>query len=181
MQAADENIGHSTRSTDFIAPHSDAERRLRNAVLDLAPRCEFARRMVNSGRLSVASVYDTPLSTPDEDAFSGTARLGAPAPDVPMRAGGERGCIWSKQLSDGFELLYVKDGGRPSLPDGIKLTVIGDDLIDSAGLFAKRFDATPGAAYLLRPDQHLCARWRTVRSGKSEGARVVRALSAADS
>ena len=26
MQAADENIGHSTRSTDFIAPHSDAER-----------------------------------------------------------------------------------------------------------------------------------------------------------
>ena len=28
IQAADENIGHSTRSTDFMSPHSSAERRL---------------------------------------------------------------------------------------------------------------------------------------------------------
>ena len=68
VQAAQENIDHSTRSTDFIAPRSDAERALRNAVLALSPDAEFARRMVNSGRLSVASVYDTPLSTPDERA-----------------------------------------------------------------------------------------------------------------
>ena len=72
VQAADENIGHSTRSTDFMSPHSAAERRLRDAVLDLAPNAEFARRMVNSGRLSVATIYDTPLSTPDE------SRLPAP-------------------------------------------------------------------------------------------------------
>ena len=79
-----------------------------------------------------------------------------------MRApDGERHLL--ERLSDGFELLYVKDGARPPLPDRIKLTVIGEDLIDSAGLFAKRFDATPGAAYLLRPDQHLCARWRNIR------------------
>ena len=76
-----------------------------------------------------------------------------------------------EQLSDGFELLYVKDGARPALPDGIKLTVIGEDLIDSAGLFAKRFDATPGAAYLLRPDQHLCARWRKFDAEKVKAAR----------
>ena len=38
-----------------------------------------------------------------------------------------------ERLSDGFELLYVKDEGRPSLPEGIKLTTIGEDLIDSAG------------------------------------------------
>src|SRR6202789_2030122 len=41
VQAADENIGHSTRSTDFMSPHSNAERRLRDAVLGLAPRPEF--------------------------------------------------------------------------------------------------------------------------------------------
>ncbi len=58
IQAADENIAHSTRSTDFIAPHSAAERALRDAVLALAPKAEFARRMINSGRLSVATVYD---------------------------------------------------------------------------------------------------------------------------
>ncbi len=170
IQAADENIGHSTRSTDFIAPHSDAERNLRNAVLALAPQCEFARRMVNSGRLSVATLYDTPLSTPDEDAFSGTARLGAPAPDLPVHApDGDRHLI--ERLSDGFELLYMKGDARPAPPDGIKLTVIGEDLIDSAGLFARRFDATPGAAYLLRPDQHLCARWRKFDFEKVKAAR----------
>ena len=43
MQAADENIAHSTRSTDFIAPRSAAERGLRNAVLSLAPVAMFAR------------------------------------------------------------------------------------------------------------------------------------------
>jgi 3-(3-hydroxy-phenyl)propionate hydroxylase len=85
IQAADENIAHSTRSTDFIAPHTPAERRLRNAVLALAPEAEFARRMINSGRLSVASVYHSPLSTPDEDVFAGSAKLGAPAPDCPVR------------------------------------------------------------------------------------------------
>jgi 3-(3-hydroxy-phenyl)propionate hydroxylase len=170
MQAADENIGHSTRSTDFIAPHSAAERRLRNAVLDLAPRCEFARRMVNSGRLSVATIHDTLLSTPDESTFAGSARLGAPAPDVPMLVGDHESYL-VEQLSDGFELLYAKDGTYPSLPTGIKLTVIGEDLIDSAGLFAQRYDATPGAAYLMRPDQHLCARWRAFDAGKVSAAR----------
>ena len=153
MQAADENIGHSTRSTDFIAPHSGAERALRNAVLDLAPRCEFARRMVNSGRLSVATVYDTPLSTPDETPFAGAARLGAPAPDAPVLTRDGGACHLVEQLSDGFELLYVKDGARPSLPDGIKLTVIGEDLRDAAGRFtgALRCDAGRGLSAAARP------------------------------
>jgi 3-(3-hydroxy-phenyl)propionate hydroxylase len=160
MQAADENIAHSTRSTDFIAPHSDAERRLRNAVLTLAPRAEFARRMVNSGRLSVATVHDTPLSSPDETLFEGPVRLGAPIPDVPLsdRAGGTGFLL--ERLAGTPEILYVDDGARPDPPANVKLTVIGDDLIDDAGLFAQRFDATPGATYLLRPDQHLAARWR---------------------
>jgi 3-(3-hydroxy-phenyl)propionate hydroxylase len=83
-QAADENIGHSTRSTDFMSPHSRAERGLRDAVLALAPKAEFARRMVNSGRLSLPSVYDSPLSTPDEAPFAGASKLGAPLPDAPV-------------------------------------------------------------------------------------------------
>src|SRR5450432_725109 len=58
--AADENILMSTRSTDFIAPHSKQERRLRSAILRLAGETEFAKRMVNGGRLSVPSTYDSP-------------------------------------------------------------------------------------------------------------------------
>src|ERR671917_89095 len=84
--AADENIGHSTRSTDFIAPRSAQELRFRDAVLSLAREAPFAKRMVNSGRLSTASTYrDSPLSTPDGDAWAGPAALGAPLPDAPVR------------------------------------------------------------------------------------------------
>jgi len=170
-QAADENIGHSTRSTDFIAPRSPAERTLRNAVLSLAPHADFARRMVNSGRLSVASIYDTPLSTPDEDDFAGSAKLGGPAIDAPMIAADGSPCYLVEALSDGFELLYVADGAVPTVPDNIKLTVIGRDLIDARGDFASRFDARPGTGYLLRPDQHICARWRNPTAAKIVAAR----------
>jgi 3-(3-hydroxy-phenyl)propionate hydroxylase len=167
IQAADENIAHSTRSTDFIAPHSAAERRLRNAVLQLAPKAAFARRMVNSGRLSVATAYDSPLSTPDEDAFGGSAGLGAPAPDVPVRTRGGARRFLLEALCGNFEVLWVRDDGpRPDVPDGIKLTTIGEDLLDCEHLFAQRFDAKPGTVYLLRPDQHVCARWRSYNKNK---------------
>ena len=172
IQAADENIGYSTRTTDFVSPHSPAERRLRDAVLALASRAEFARRMINTGRLSTATVHDTPLSTPDETKFDGAARLGAPVPDLPVRRRGGRGGHLLEQLGGKFDLLYVKNGTQPNPPDGIRLIVMGDDLIDEAGLFAQRFDATPGAAYLLRPDQHLCARWRAFDAAKIEAARA---------
>jgi 3-(3-hydroxy-phenyl)propionate hydroxylase len=172
MQAADENIAHSTRSTDFIAPHSAAERALRNAVLDLAPKVEFARRMINSGRLSVATIHDSGLSTPDEDAFGGSARLGAPIPDAPVRTRDGRDAHLLEKIAGKFTLLHVKNGARPPTPDGVAMTVIGDDLIARDGMFAQRFDATPGATFLLRPDQHLCARWRAYDSGKIAAARA---------
>jgi 3-(3-hydroxy-phenyl)propionate hydroxylase len=166
IEAADENIGHSTRSTDFMSPHSSAERRLRDAVLALAPKTEFARRMINSGRLSVPAVYDTPLSTADATPFAGTAKLGAPLPDAPLARADGSATHLVENLRGDFELIHVKngdaaDGKTPRALDGIALTVIGEDFFDEEGKFTQRFDATPGATYLVRPDQHLCARWRS--------------------
>jgi 3-(3-hydroxy-phenyl)propionate hydroxylase len=159
--AADENIGHSTRSTDFIAPRSAQELRFRDAVLSLAREVPFAKRMVNSGRLSLPSTYDSPLSTADRDTWDGAARLGSPLPDAPLVD--RQGCAtWLLDVIGGDEVLLCTeaDGVVPEMP-GLKRIVIGRDLIDSEGHFARRFDASPGAAYLVRPDQHLAARWRT--------------------
>ena len=62
--AADENIRHSTRSTDFITPKSGASRAFRDAALLLAKHHAFARRLVNSGRLSLPTILEaSPLSS----------------------------------------------------------------------------------------------------------------------
>ncbi|MEM9427446.1 MAG: FAD-dependent monooxygenase, partial [Pseudomonadota bacterium] len=83
-QAADENILNSTRSTEFITPKSRISRVFRDAVLDLAQDNAFARPLVNSGRLSLPSVYDgSPLNGGD-DLPGGPmrSRVGSPCPDV---------------------------------------------------------------------------------------------------
>jgi 3-(3-hydroxy-phenyl)propionate hydroxylase len=42
----------------------------------------------------------------------------------------------------------------------MRLVRIGHDVVDSEGLFQQRYDAQPGSAWLVRPDQHLAARFR---------------------
>jgi 3-(3-hydroxy-phenyl)propionate hydroxylase len=110
VAAADENILNSTRSTDFITPKSDISRVFRDAVLDLARTQPFARKLVNSGRLSVPCVLmESALNTPDRDAFAGWMVPGAPADDAPVAMEGREG--WLLPLLGGrFQLLvYVDD------------------------------------------------------------------------
>jgi 3-(3-hydroxy-phenyl)propionate hydroxylase len=168
--AADENILNSTRSTDFITPKSEISRMFRDAVLDLANDHPFARVLVNSGRLSVPATHaSSPLNTPDVDTFEGRVVPGAPALDAPLRLQG-RGTWLLRELGPDFTLIH--HGPPPDWATGLPLKVLAlrpED--DVAGLAGRRYDLTPGAAYLLRPDQHVCARWR-----RPDAARVCAAL-----
>ncbi len=168
-QAADENIGHSTRSTDFIAPRTATERQFRNGALQLAATTGFAKDFVNSGRLSVATQQISALQTPDADAFAGTARLGAPLPDAPVRTADGRDGWLLECVRANTPTVLLWDGGGDPRPawlaerGDIATLVVGHDIFDQQGLLTERFDAKPGSAYLVRADQHLAARFRQAR------------------
>ncbi|MFL6791128.1 MAG: FAD-dependent oxidoreductase [Bradyrhizobium sp.] len=163
--AADENIRESTRSTDFMAPASRQEARLRKAVLALAKETEFGKRMVNGGRLSVPSVYATPLSTADCDAWRGGPRPGTSMQDAPVAVRSGRQMFLTDTFINegtGFTLLAFDNGAAAEAAEGVGVIRIGgaDGFIDAEGLAGTRYDAEPGSAYLLRPDGYVAARFR---------------------
>jgi len=180
--AADENILNSTRATDFITPKSEISRLFRDAVLQLSKQHAFARTLVNSGRLSVpATLHGSSLNTPDADRFEGRMLPGAAAADAPVQLpNAQRGWLM-RQLGAGFTLLLAAGEGSAalaarlsdmSLPVPLRvLTIVLPDtkattadstaaLVDVDGLVAQRYGLQPGNAVLLRPDHHVCARWR---------------------
>jgi 3-(3-hydroxy-phenyl)propionate hydroxylase len=162
--AADENIRESTRSTDFMAPATRQEARLRKAVLSLAKETEFGKRMVNGGRLSVPSIYQTPLSTSDGEAWRGGPRPGASMVDAPVAAAsGEAEYLTDafRKCGRRFTLIEFANGSAVDPPDGVGVIRIGEcGLSDPEGLAAARYGAEPGSAYLLRPDGYVAARFR---------------------
>ncbi|MFL9897085.1 FAD-dependent oxidoreductase [Paraburkholderia fungorum] len=197
--AADENIRNSTRSTDFITPKSPVSRVFRDAVLKLSRHHPFARQLTNSGRLSVPAVLrDSPLNTSDGDSFEGLMVPGASCVDAPVHVGGQPAWLL-QQLGQQFTgVLFCGPQGldqatRAALdglrsgPIPLKLVVVtsgeaqaaeasGANVVhDVDGLAAARYDAKPGTFYLIRPDQHVCARRRQLDAGFVKGA-LMRAL-----
>jgi 3-(3-hydroxy-phenyl)propionate hydroxylase len=163
--AADENILESTRSTDFMAPNSHQEARLRKAVLSLARETDFGKRMINAGRLSVPSIYDSALSTADCDLWRGGPPPGASMLDAPIAGrAGNLSFLTEAFVKVGarFTLLEFSNGAAVEAPRDVGVIRIGglDGLTDSAGLVGARYDAEPGTAYLLRPDGYVAARFR---------------------
>jgi 3-(3-hydroxy-phenyl)propionate hydroxylase len=162
--AADENIRESTRSTDFMAPVSRQEARLRKAVLSLARETEFGKRMINGGRLSVPSIYDSPLSTADVDDWRGGPRPGASMRDAPIAGRDGPAFLTDAFIKSGtrFTLLEFTAGAAVKPPEDVGAIRIGGQqgLSDPEGLAAARYDAEPGTTYLLRPDGYVAARFR---------------------
>ena len=180
VEAADENILNSTRATDFITPKTPVSRTFRDAVLALSQRHAFARRLVNSGRLSTPTTHrGSTLSTMDRDPFAGAMVPGAPAADAPVRVGGRRAWLLD-HVGGHFELLVFApvseqwlDELQRSLGGEVRITLVvrrsesdsGEVRVieDAEDLMQQRYDGQPGTVYLLRPDQHVAARWRTPR------------------
>lgn len=161
--AADENLLNSARATDFITPKNAISRLFRDAALDLAHAYPFARRIVNSGRLSVpATLHGSVLNTLDRDSFVGSMVPGAPAADAQLTDGS---WLLRRLSGESFTALLFgasADAVHAGAEGIVPIQVIA---LPADGAVAERYDATPGTVYLLRPDQHVCARWRMPDAG----------------
>jgi 3-(3-hydroxy-phenyl)propionate hydroxylase len=153
--AAAHNIKVTGRTIRFLAPHSPFEHRLRDAVLDLARRYDFARALVDTGRLSVAYDYS---------ASSLTTGGGAALPNIAVtHPDGTAGALSDLLRGSGarFLVLCFPGSAAPDLPAASVCAfacnaAIGSlPIIRGAGLAALGGN---GEVLVIRPDQHVAAR-----------------------
>ncbi|CAB5672654.1 3-(3-hydroxy-phenyl)propionate/3-hydroxycinnamic acid hydroxylase [Delftia tsuruhatensis] len=194
--AAREIIEEAGKSTRFMAPPSRGFRLVRDAVLSLSLTQPFVRPLYHWRTSRPHAYADSPLNCLSDDSplFAGGPGHGAPPQNV--RLGSDDYLL--DYLGGGFDLLYFTDGSpvAPSLSEvaravrerGVALRIIaissqthcshvqGADLTlaDPQGRSRTRYgvpsDHPHGAACLLRPDQHVCARWLALEAQQLQSA-----------
>lgn len=196
QQAARENILNSTRATDFITPKNHISRIFRDQTLRLAKEHDFARTLVNSGRLSTPCHYSgSPLNTPDTLGFHSALSPGSVPKDAPIRIG-QREDWLINHLGNQFCVLINFDKISPlelhqlealSAYADLNVLVLSQTPVtatlaenvtiiqDTKCLLTQRYDLQDGTTYLFRPDQIVTARWRHCSPEHISGA-IQRAL-----
>jgi 3-(3-hydroxy-phenyl)propionate hydroxylase len=188
--AAREIIDEAGKSTRFMTPPTAGFQFLRDAVLSLSLSQEFVRPLYHWRTSRPHEYTQSALNCPgDDDAlFEAGPTDGAPPQNV--RLGPNEFLL--DHLGGGLDLLYfteraavpaellqvLADARARGLP--IRLTAVGcaeavqgadRTLADADGHLRERYGVRAGgAAYLLRPDQHVCARWLTLDATRLQAA-----------
>lgn len=177
--AASENLTVTSRTARFLAPRSPAEHVLRRAAVALAKRYEFARPLVNTGRMSVPNAYPCSALSPDGAHSIQNIELSKTDGQLTTLAQLLRG-------PTGFLLVYFEaaDSGSTSnapdartnwlrqarsIADTLPVQILRcarergpqsdfDLLIDRDGRLLSQTKAQPGDCVLIRPDAYLA--WR---------------------
>jgi 3-(3-hydroxy-phenyl)propionate hydroxylase len=156
VHGADENILNSSRATNFMSAATPVERLFRDEVLALAKDMPFARRLINSGRLSQpCSLAGLTLQTP---CVAAPLPPGSPCLDAPVRVNGFDAFLLD-HLGGEFIILTSGEGAPNSPLRSLSVSQSNHaDLHDVSGLVAARYGR--GWTYLIRPDQHVAAAWQ---------------------
>jgi len=152
-------FANASKSARFMTPPTRGWQVMRDAALSLALDHPFAGAFANPRQMTPYTYAQSPVTFADRDAFSGGPKPGAVARNVRLGDG------WlSDRFGNGFSVLVFGTIDEPGAimaadPDA---TVI---LLDAASDAARAYDATDGTAYLVRPDQHVAARWKQATAG----------------
>jgi 3-(3-hydroxy-phenyl)propionate hydroxylase len=187
----------AARSTRMMAPPSRGYRILRDAVLQLSVDHEFTRPLLHWRTSRPMDYADSPLTTtdPTESHFAAGPRPGATARNVCVNPdSAERSWLFDA-FAPGFQVLVFGEHAetiqqvvddiaalrgervpvrllsiqRASTPASVATDAV---VLDPLGRIHETWGAAAGAVYVLRPDQHVAARWTLDSSARV--AQVVR-------
>ncbi len=190
VAAAREIIDEAGKSTRFMTPPTRGFRLLRDAVLSLSLSQSFVGPLYHWRTSRPHEYLDSPANSRGDDNLLFKTGPGHGAPPQNVRLGADDYLL--DHIDHGFSLLYFTDA--PALPDslrdmvsgvraqGLPLRVIAvgsaqpvagadETLADANGRLRQRYGVLAGgAAYLLRPDQHVCARWMSLDATRLRAA-----------
>lgn len=168
VQAADDNIQQAAMSSQFISPATEHSRLLRAEVLKMSQEFDFAKALINNGRLSQPTIYpDSELST-RFDGETGVA-VNQPLVDCSLKCKDDEKWLYD-ELGNEFSLIvYGRTNVSAALSQwlrerNIKLMFITSELgccalHDHFGEFAEFYKAEPNKTFLVRPDHYVSAIW----------------------
>ncbi len=155
IEAAKENILHSSRATNFMTPKNKMAKVFRDQVLDLATSNQFSRNLINSGRLSVPFKLSG-LKLDNE--YRDDPMLGSIYIDFPILDRNGKRLFLADVLAQSYNLLsFSKMKIKP--PVHLNIISVGNntnqdvDFLDFEGKALKRYKG--GLNYLIRPDGYI--------------------------
>ena len=161
--AAEKNLEVTSRSARFLAPRSNAEQVMRNAVVALARRHAFARALVNTGRMSVANDYPASPQLPEGSRSVQNVALRAPGGATAtlaqlLREGTHGIVLWRTPCAAEAEAMSTALAGLP-----VRLVALGGasglPSFETGEAELAHLDlATPGSLLLVRPDGYRAVR-----------------------
>ena len=193
LAVAREIIDEAGRSTRFMTPPTGGHRVLRDAALALALHEECVKPLLHWRTARVHRYGESPLNTPIGPQDSASVQSLLPGDCVPDACLGADDFLLD-HFGHHFTLLIFTDALEPEFSaacDAVRATgvdlhvlkvnrTVGDDggtLTDPDGVLAAQLEAhAPETCLLIRPDQHLCARWTGQDAGRLSAA-LARALS----
>ena len=154
-----ENMRHASKSAEFMAPPAPAFALMRSAVLGLAGRHPWVRRLIDPRQSTTVGYPDSPLNQPEAPGeFAAGPASGFAFLDGPL----DDGTPLCRCIGPGFTALAFDApalaGCTLDLPGGAPVQLLA---ASAGGVLGTRYDARPGTVYLFRPDGNLLARWRS--------------------